>query len=95
MQAWLQKHGPYNAVLDGANIAFFGQNWEEGGFQFSQIGAAVETLMAEQPDVKPLVVSTPVASWESCRVQSRRSWIMAKVGKWRLPSSRVTEPGLF
>lgn len=34
---WLTRHGPFGAVVDGANVALFGQNFESGGFNFGQI----------------------------------------------------------
>lgn len=36
-KAWLEKHGPFGAVVDGANVALYGQNFEKGGFNFKQI----------------------------------------------------------
>lgn len=56
-QAWLEQNGPYRVILDGANIAYFGQNWDEGGFKWCQIGDALETVKEEMPDDKALVVS--------------------------------------
>ena len=57
MQAWLEQNGPYSVIIDGANVAFWGQSFEEGKFQFSQIGDVVETVCSEMPEQKPLVVS--------------------------------------
>ena len=31
-KAWLARHGPFGAVIDGANVALYGQNFETGGF---------------------------------------------------------------
>lgn len=36
-KAWLARHGPFGAVVDGANVALYGQNFEKGGFNFGQI----------------------------------------------------------
>ena len=55
--AYLERNGPYGAIMDGANAALFGQNWEEGGFSFPQIQAVVSQLRSERPALKPLVVS--------------------------------------
>ena len=57
-QAWLAEHGPFTTIVDAANVAFFGQNYDEGDFQFSQIGDVVETLSSEDSDDKALVVSS-------------------------------------
>ena len=34
---WLGRHGPFGAVVDGANVALYGQNFEAGGFTLEQI----------------------------------------------------------
>ncbi len=56
IQAWLEQNGPYSIIIDGANVAFWGQSFEQGRFQFSQIGDVVETVCSEMPEEKPLVV---------------------------------------
>ncbi len=35
--SWLEEHGPFGAVIDAANVALYGQNFESGGFNFGQI----------------------------------------------------------
>ena len=55
-QAWLQRHGPFDAVLDGANIALFGQNVDRGAFSFAQIEAALGRLRADGSGMRPLLV---------------------------------------
>lgn len=55
-QAWLQRHGPFDAVLDGANIALFGQNVDRGAFSFAQIEAALGRLRADSSGMRPLLV---------------------------------------
>ena len=57
LQAWLEEHGPFEVVIDGANVACFGQNHEQGGFQFSQIADVVDRLSNDKPDRKVLVVN--------------------------------------
>ena len=59
--SFLGRNGPYGAVVDGANAALFGQNWEEGGFSFAQIQAVVAQLHCERPALKPLVVRPSAA----------------------------------
>ena len=39
MQAWLDEHGPFDAIVDGANIGLYNQNFGEGGFNFFQVWA--------------------------------------------------------
>ncbi|KAL4448170.1 hypothetical protein ABPG75_005389 [Micractinium tetrahymenae] len=53
---WLAKHGPFGAVIDGANVALFGQNFESGGFNFGQIKAVMNHLASRHPDLKPLLM---------------------------------------
>lgn len=53
---WLDANGPFGVVVDAANVAFFGQNFDSGGFNFSQIAQVVEKLRSLHPEKKPLVV---------------------------------------
>lgn len=53
---WLERHGPFGAVIDGANVALFGQNFASGGFNFGQIRTVVDRLGGSHPHLKPLVV---------------------------------------
>lgn len=53
---WLEENGPFGVVIDGANVALFGQNWAQGGFCFGQISEAYDRAVAAYPDRKPLVV---------------------------------------
>ena len=65
MQAFLERHGPFTCLVDGANVAMYGQNWEDGstgergGFRFEQIQAVMEQIRRERPHLKPLLVQTP------------------------------------
>lgn len=56
MQAWLEEHGPVHAVVDGANVALFGQNWERGAFSFGQIRGVMDQLAKHHPEVHSLMV---------------------------------------
>lgn len=56
VQAWLERCGPYGALIDGANVALFGQNFAEGGFSFGQIKAVLQHLQSQHPTLKPLLV---------------------------------------
>ncbi|EIE26949.1 hypothetical protein COCSUDRAFT_59444 [Coccomyxa subellipsoidea C-169] len=55
-RAWVDRNGPYGCLIDGANVALFGQNWEAGGFSFAQISAVLDQLREERPDLKPLLM---------------------------------------
>ena len=70
LQDWLDTQDPYDVIVDGANVAFFGQSFEQGQFQFSQIGDVVETICAEMPGSRPLVVT----SLNDAHLQVTRLW---------------------
>lgn len=39
MQEWLDQYGPFDAIVDGANIGLYNQNFGDGGFNFFQVCA--------------------------------------------------------
>ncbi|KAL2511101.1 Proteinaceous RNase P 3 [Abeliophyllum distichum] len=43
-QDWLQQNSEYEAVVDGANIGLYQQNFAEGGFSVAQLEAVVKEL---------------------------------------------------
>ncbi|KAK4482692.1 hypothetical protein RD792_009859 [Penstemon davidsonii] len=43
-QDWLEKHSEYEAVVDGANIGLYQQNFAEGGFSITQLEAVVKEV---------------------------------------------------
>ncbi|KAK2965968.1 hypothetical protein RJ640_018323 [Escallonia rubra] len=43
-QNWLDEHSEYEAIVDGANIGLFQQNFADGGFSISQLDAVVKEL---------------------------------------------------
>ncbi|KAL0051819.1 hypothetical protein WJX82_002667 [Trebouxia sp. C0006] len=55
-QAWLEQHGPVQALVDGANVALYGQNWERGAFSFGQIKGVMDQLGRTHPDLHPLMM---------------------------------------
>ena len=59
-RAWLDENGPFGYVIDGANVALFGQNWEAGGFSFAQIAAVLDQMHEERPGLKPLLVRVAI-----------------------------------
>ena len=46
---WLRVRPPFDYVLDGPNVAYFNQNWEEGAFSFKQIQ---DVMCAHRPPPK-------------------------------------------
>ncbi|XP_047317046.1 proteinaceous RNase P 2 [Impatiens glandulifera] len=54
-QDWLNKHDEYGAIVDGANIGLYQQNFAEGGFSIVQLKSVVEELY-KQNNKWPLVI---------------------------------------
>lgn len=44
---FLQKNGPYDILLDGANIAHYKQNFEGGSFDYNQIDMLATYLISQ------------------------------------------------
>ncbi|GLT63854.1 hypothetical protein SLA2020_363860 [Shorea laevis] len=55
-QDWLEKHACYEAVLDGANIGLYQQNFAEGGFSVPQLDAVVKEMYGRSGNKWPLVI---------------------------------------
>ncbi|KAL2593829.1 hypothetical protein GLYMA_12G183200v4 [Glycine max] len=55
-QAWLEKHASYEAIVDGANIGLYQQNFADGGFSISQLDDVVKELYNRSGKKWPLVV---------------------------------------
>lgn len=63
-QEWVQKHGPFDAVVDGANLGHIKKNY----FDFNELKSAVNSARKLSPSKKlPLVIL------HSCRVKGRDS----------------------
>lgn len=54
--SWLDQHGPFDIIVDGANVAFHKQNFEAGAFSFNQIGRMMQYLENTYPDRKALLI---------------------------------------
>ncbi len=54
---WHERNGPFDVLMDGANIALYGQNWEGGGFSMHQVHAVYNKACTDNPGSKVLVVS--------------------------------------
>ncbi|XP_061977360.1 proteinaceous RNase P 2-like [Populus nigra] len=55
-QNWLEKHANYEAIMDGANIGLYQQNFAEGGFSFSQLDAVIKDLYNQSGKKQPLII---------------------------------------
>ncbi|XAR70141.1 Ribonuclease P [Bertholletia excelsa] len=54
-QEWLDQNSEYEAIVDGANIGLYQQNFAEGGFSISQLDAVVKELY-KRSNKLPLVI---------------------------------------
>ncbi|KAG0617163.1 hypothetical protein M758_5G169300 [Ceratodon purpureus] len=43
-QGWLDRNGPFDVIVDGANVGMFNQNFGEGGFNFYQLNSVVKGI---------------------------------------------------
>ncbi|KAJ8767717.1 hypothetical protein K2173_020657 [Erythroxylum novogranatense] len=55
-QNWLDKHAGYEAIIDGANVGLYQQNFAEGGFSISQLEAVVKDMYKRAGNKWPLVI---------------------------------------
>lgn len=56
-QEWLDHHGPYDFIVDGANVGLYQQNFADGGFSVSQLSSVVNVLRQRSPKKKwPLIL---------------------------------------
>jgi len=53
---WLRRNGPYDVMIDAANVAFYGQNRAGGGFNWGQIRRMVDVAKRAHPGAKVLVM---------------------------------------
>jgi hypothetical protein len=53
---WLSHKKEYTHIVDGANVAYSGQNHGQGGFQYSQIAAVVRKIELEDPSARIIVL---------------------------------------
>ncbi|KAI0489201.1 hypothetical protein KFK09_029043 [Dendrobium nobile] len=55
-QEWLDNHASYEAVIDGANVALYQQNFKDGGFSLSQLNVIVGELQKRCQGKWPLII---------------------------------------
>ncbi|KAL5763787.1 hypothetical protein ACOSP7_016150 [Xanthoceras sorbifolium] len=55
-QDWLEQHADYEAIVDGANIGLYQQNFAEGGFSIPQLDAVVKELYTRNGNNWPLII---------------------------------------
>lgn len=56
-QEWLDNHGPYEAIIDGANVCLYQQKFADRHFSFSQLNAVVNSVRERSREKKwPLII---------------------------------------
>ncbi|WOL07620.1 proteinaceous RNase P 2 [Canna indica] len=55
-QEWLEEHNGYDAIVDGANVALYQQNFADGGFSLSQLDIVVREIFKRNNNKWPLIV---------------------------------------
>ncbi|KAH1130629.1 hypothetical protein J1N35_002007 [Gossypium stocksii] len=55
-QDWLEKNAGYEAIMDGANIGLYQQNFAEGGFSVLQLDAVIKEMYTRSGNKWPLVI---------------------------------------
>ncbi|KAK8697738.1 hypothetical protein V6N13_113876 [Hibiscus sabdariffa] len=55
-QDWLEKNANYEAIVDGANIGLYQQNFAEGGFSLLQLDAVIKEMYTRSGNKWPLVI---------------------------------------
>jgi proteinaceous RNase P len=53
---WLERNGPFDVMIDGANVALWGENYEGGAFRPDKIRVMYEAVLQQNPDAKVLLV---------------------------------------
>jgi hypothetical protein len=63
---WLEKHGDYEAIVDGANIGLYQQNFVDGSFSLSQVLSQLETEKKKYDELKKIREKTKALGnwWE-------------------------------
>ncbi|XP_021901421.1 proteinaceous RNase P 2 [Carica papaya] len=56
LKDWVEKHAPYEAIVDGANIGLYRQNFADGGFSIPQLDAVVKEMYCRSGNKWPLVI---------------------------------------
>eukprot|EP00879_Flechtneria_rotunda_P013849 GHRR01014465.1.p1 GENE.GHRR01014465.1~~GHRR01014465.1.p1 ORF type:complete len:236 (+),score=83.39 GHRR01014465.1:2329-3036(+) len=54
--SWLDRKGPYNVMIDGANVALWGENYDGGIFRPEKIKVAYDAVREQHADAKILLV---------------------------------------
>ncbi|GKF37457.1 proteinaceous RNase P 1, chloroplastic/mitochondrial, partial [Tanacetum coccineum] len=79
---WLQRHGPFDAVVDGANVGHNKHN-----FDFNQLKSAVNSTCRLSPSNRlPLVIL------HSGRVKDQQNWDQETLQHWEKSGALYVTP---
>ena len=54
---WSERHGPFDTIVDGANVGMYNQNFEDARFNFAQVERLMALLREERgPEAKPALL---------------------------------------
>ncbi|XP_029118354.1 proteinaceous RNase P 2 isoform X2 [Elaeis guineensis] len=87
-QEWLEKHSEYEAIIDGANVGLYQQNFADGGFSLSQLDAVVQELFERSQGRWPLIVLHKKRALALMENPSNRQILE----KWRAEGALYTTP---
>ncbi|PKA64753.1 Proteinaceous RNase P 1, chloroplastic/mitochondrial [Apostasia shenzhenica] len=85
-QAWLDRHGPFDAVIDGANVGLYNQH----DFSFIQLNSVVNGIREMSPSKKlPLVVLHSKRVKSGLADNSKSKWLLES---WRSAGALYATP---
>lgn len=89
-QEWLDRHGPYDFIVDGANIGLYQRNFADGGFSVSQLSSVVNVLRQRSPKKKwPLIL---LHNKRATGVPADNPYNKQLIEDWRKAGSLYTTP---
>ncbi|BFI32458.1 proteinaceous RNase P [Marchantia polymorpha subsp. ruderalis] len=89
-QEWHERHGPFDAIVDGANIGLFNQNFAQGGFNFYQLNAVVTALEDQGLSKRPPLIFLHHARTKFGAATTPQAQQL--LNKWRSSNSLYTTP---
>ncbi|KAL3675063.1 hypothetical protein R1sor_025011 [Riccia sorocarpa] len=89
-QEWLDRHGPFDAIVDGANIGLYNQNFAQGGFNFYQLNAVVTALQDQGLAKKPPLIFLHQARTKLGAATTPQAQQL--LNKWRSNNALYTTP---
>ncbi|KAL3685698.1 hypothetical protein R1sor_003720 [Riccia sorocarpa] len=89
-QEWLDRHGPFDAIVDGANIGLYNQNFAQGGFNFHQLNAVATALQDQGLAKRPPLIFLHQARTKFGAATTPQA--QQFLNKWRSNNTLYTTP---